>query len=235
MDPTQLEIITRIQIQKSVSEVFEGIVNQEKMSNYFISKSSGKMEEGKTVTWFFPEFEEGFPVEVGKIEYNKSITFCWCSDNEKTEVNIVLSEKSKNNTLVTVTEKGKENTPDGINWLKGNTEGWANFLACLKAYLEYGINLRKGAFDFLKEKILPNEILEVSADCEILTTRIVNFSQEQVFEAWSNPDHLKNWWGPNGFSNTFHEFNFRPGGKWSFIMHGPDCTGSSNESGFVKI
>jgi hypothetical protein len=35
-------------------------------------------------------------------------------------------------------------------WLMGNTEGWANFLACLKAYLEYGINLRKGAFDFLK-------------------------------------------------------------------------------------
>ena len=39
----------------------------------------------------------------------------------------------------------------GIKWLKGNTEGWANFLACLKAYLEYGINLRKGAFDFMKE------------------------------------------------------------------------------------
>jgi uncharacterized protein YndB with AHSA1/START domain len=151
MDSNRLEIVARIQIQKSVSEVFEGIVNPEKMSNYFISKSSGRMEEGTTVAWHFPEFEEGFPVEVGKVEQDKLVTFFWDSNNEKTEVNIKLSEKSKNSTLVTVAEKGKENTPEGINWLKGNTEGWANFLACLKAYLEYGINLRKGAFDFLNE------------------------------------------------------------------------------------
>jgi len=48
---------------------------------------------------------------------------------------------------VTVTEKSRDNNEAGIRWLKSNTEGWANFLACLKAYLEYGINLRKGAFD----------------------------------------------------------------------------------------
>jgi len=53
---------------------------------------------------------------------------------------------------VTVSEKGRENDEPGIYWLKGNTEGWANFLACLKAYLEYGINLRQGAFDFLADK-----------------------------------------------------------------------------------
>ncbi|MCG6188292.1 SRPBCC family protein [Maribellus maritimus] len=63
----------------------------------------------------------------------------------------------------------------------------------------------------------------------------MNFSQEKVFEAWSNPKHLKNWWGPNGFTNTFHVFDFRPGGKWSFIMHGPDGTDYANESVFVKI
>ncbi len=230
-----LEITAQIQITKPISEVFEGIVDPEKMSHYFISKSSGRMEEGRRVTWHFPEFEEGFPVEVGKIEVNKSITFFWGSNNEKTEVNIDLFEKSSNTTLVKVTEKGKENTPDGINWLKGNTEGWANFLACLKAYLEYGINLRKGAFDFLRDRVLPDEILKVSSDCEILTTRVVNFSQEQVFKAWSDPNHLKNWWGPNGFTNTFHEFDFRPGGRWNFIMHGPDGTDYLNESVFVKI
>jgi hypothetical protein len=46
-----------------------------------------------------------------------------------------------------VLEKSRENDVAGLKWLKGNTEGWANFLACLKAYLEYGINLRKGCFD----------------------------------------------------------------------------------------
>jgi uncharacterized protein YndB with AHSA1/START domain len=134
-----------------VAAVFEEIVNPEKMSNYFISKGSGNMEEGKTVTWHFPEFEEGFQVEIGIIAPNQSITFFWESNSKTTEVNITLTPKPGDSTLVTVTEKNWENTPDGINWLKGNTEGWANFLACLKAWMEYGINLRKGAFEFLKE------------------------------------------------------------------------------------
>jgi uncharacterized protein YndB with AHSA1/START domain len=151
MNSDKLEIKTQIQIQKPVAAVFEEIVNPEKMSNYFISKGSGNMEEGKTVTWHFPEFEEGFQVEIGIIAPNQSITFFWESNSKTTEVNITLTPKPGDSTLVTVTEKNWENTPDGINWLKGNTEGWANFLACLKAWMEYGINLRKGAFEFLKE------------------------------------------------------------------------------------
>jgi len=63
---------------------------------------------------------------------------------------MALTSKGSNATLVTITEKSMENNEAGIKWLKGNTEGWANFLACLKAYMEYGINLRKGGFDFLK-------------------------------------------------------------------------------------
>jgi hypothetical protein len=55
-----------------------------------------------------------------------------------------------NATIVEVTEKSMKNDEAGIKWLKQNTEGWANFLSCLKAWLEYGINLRKGAFDFMK-------------------------------------------------------------------------------------
>jgi uncharacterized protein YndB with AHSA1/START domain len=77
MNSDKLEIKTQIQIQKPVAAVFEEIVNPEKMSNYFISKGSGNMEEGKTVTWHFPEFEEGFQVEIGIIAPNQSITFFW--------------------------------------------------------------------------------------------------------------------------------------------------------------
>ena len=43
------------------------------------------------------------------------------------------------------------NNEEGLKWLSGNSFGWSNFLACLKAYLEYNINLRKGAFDFMKK------------------------------------------------------------------------------------
>ena len=68
-------------------------------------------------------------------------------------VEMTLVPGYSNSTIVTITEKGRNNDEAGIKWLKGNTEGWANFLACLKAYLEYGINLRKGAFDFMSDKI----------------------------------------------------------------------------------
>lgn len=72
-------------------------------------------------------------------------------------------------------------------------------------------------------------------DCEIVSSRILTTSQELVFKAWTDPNHLKNWWGPKGFTNTFNEFDLKPGGKWSFIMHGPDKGNYANECEFIKI
>ncbi len=64
--------------------------------------------------------------------------------------------------------------------------------------------------------------LAEGTDCDIITTRVLPFSREQVFAAFSDPERLARWWGPAGFTNTFHEFDFRPGGTWRFVMHGPD-------------
>ena len=147
-----LEIKAAIQILKPVDEVFEDIIDPVKMSNYFISKSSGKMEEGKNIIWQFPEFDMKFPVRVGKIEKDKYISFYWDVDGIELLTEMKLTQRANNSTLVSITEKSRENDEAGIKWLMGNTEGWANFLACLKAYLEYGINLRKGAFDFMSDK-----------------------------------------------------------------------------------
>ena len=72
-------------------------------------------------------------------------------------------------------------------------------------------------------------------DCEIVSSRVLEFSQDLVFEAWTNPNHLKNWWGPKGFKNTFEEFDLRPGGRWKFVMHAPDKGNFQNECEFVKI
>jgi uncharacterized protein YndB with AHSA1/START domain len=72
-------------------------------------------------------------------------------------------------------------------------------------------------------------------DCEIVSSRIVNFSQELVFTAWTDPNHLKNWWGPKGFTNTFEEFDLRPGGRWKFVMHAQEQGNFQNECEFVKI
>jgi uncharacterized protein YndB with AHSA1/START domain len=150
MENQTLEIKTKIQISKPVNEVFEGIVDPTKMTNYFISKSSGRMEEGKETLWQFPEFDAEFPIKVKKIEKDKYISYYWVLDNIELLVEMTLTPTANNETVVTITEKSRANDEAGIRWLKGNTEGWANFLACLKAYLEYGINLRKGAFDYIK-------------------------------------------------------------------------------------
>jgi uncharacterized protein YndB with AHSA1/START domain len=80
-----------------------------------------------------------------------------------------------------------------------------------------------------------DQILQTTPDSEIVSTRTVNAPQEIVFRAWSEPEHLKNWWGPNGFTNTFNVFDFQVGGKWSFVMHGPDKGNYANECEFIKI
>ena len=67
MQNKKLEINVALQIQKPIEEVFQAIIDPEKMSNYFISKGSGIMEENKELIWNFPEFEDDYPVQVGKI------------------------------------------------------------------------------------------------------------------------------------------------------------------------
>lgn len=149
----QLEIKTALQISEAQKTVFDAIVDPWNMSHYFISESSGKMEEGKTINWKFPEFEEAFPVTILKVKPNELISFEWDgAKGQKLKVEIQLEKMEGPSTLVRITEGEMDFDEAGINWLKQNTEGWANFLACLKAYVEYGINLRKGAFDFMKKQ-----------------------------------------------------------------------------------
>ncbi len=58
---------------------------------------------------------------------------------------------------------------------------------------------------------------------------------ESVFSAIQDPDRLARWWGPEGFTNTFHTFEFRQGGPWRFTMHGPDGADYPNQSEFLEI
>jgi uncharacterized protein YndB with AHSA1/START domain len=74
-----------------------------------------------------------------------------------------------------------------------------------------------------------------SSDREIISTRVFDASREQLFLAWTDPAILALWWGPKGFTNTFHMFEPRPGGAWKFVMHGPDGTDYKNESIFREI
>lgn len=145
----QLEIKTGIQVLKPVGEVFEAIIDPDKMKNYFISQSTGRMREGETLTWKFPEMDIEFPVKIGRVEKNKYISYEWDGsfNGQQTLVEMNLHQVEPEITFIVITEKSKPNNEAGIKWLKSNTEGWANFLACLKAWMEYGVHLRKGAFN----------------------------------------------------------------------------------------
>lgn len=67
------------------------------------------------------------------------------------------------------------------------------------------------------------------------TSREIPALPEIIFAAFVNPERLARWWGPSGFTNTFNQFQFTPGGTWSFVMHGPDGTNYPNESVFAEI
>jgi uncharacterized protein YndB with AHSA1/START domain len=56
----------------------------------------------------------------------------------------------------------------------------------------------------------------------IIGSRVLDAPRELVFKAFTDPQHLAAWWGPDGFSLTTHSFDFRVGGVWRFVMHGPD-------------
>lgn len=67
------------------------------------------------------------------------------------------------------------------------------------------------------------------------SSREIPATPDQIFAAISDPGRLSRWWGPAGFTNTFDVCEFKPGGQWSFTMHGPDGANYPNESIFAEI
>jgi uncharacterized protein YndB with AHSA1/START domain len=74
-----------------------------------------------------------------------------------------------------------------------------------------------------------------TADRELNISRLLNAPVELVWEVWTNPGHIKNWWGPNGFTSTITKMEVEPGGEWNLVMHGPDGTDYKNKSIFREI
>ena len=72
-------------------------------------------------------------------------------------------------------------------------------------------------------------------DAAVSTERVFSANPRKVFTAFEQSDLLARWWGPSGFTNTFERFEFQPGGRWVFVMHGPNGTDYPNESVFREI
>jgi uncharacterized protein YndB with AHSA1/START domain len=74
-----------------------------------------------------------------------------------------------------------------------------------------------------------------TADRELRISRVLNAPIELLWEVWTDPEHFKHWWGPDGFTNTITKMEMRKGGEWNLVMHGPDGTDYKNESIIKEI
>jgi uncharacterized protein YndB with AHSA1/START domain len=74
-----------------------------------------------------------------------------------------------------------------------------------------------------------------TTDRELRLTRTLDAPVELVWEVWTQPQHIAQWWGPNGFTNTISKMEIEPGGEWDLVMHGPDGTDYKNKSVFKEI
>jgi len=70
---------------------------------------------------------------------------------------------------------------------------------------------------------------------EMRISRTFKASITLMWEVWTKPEHIANWWGPKGFTNTIHTMDFTEGGEWKFTMHGPDGKDYANRSIFKEI
>jgi len=142
----QPEFEVQLKIQKPVAEVFDAVVNPKKLTGYFIQTSSGPLVEGKTVMWSFAEHPGEFPVKVRQVAQNERIVFEWESAEGGYDTKVEMSFKALDDrsSMVQIRESGWRDTPKGIETSYGNAGGWMHMMCCMKAYLEYGINLRAG-------------------------------------------------------------------------------------------
>jgi uncharacterized protein YndB with AHSA1/START domain len=77
--------------------------------------------------------------------------------------------------------------------------------------------------------------MEAIAERSDIRSRLIEAGPAEVFAAMSDASRVARWWGPDGFTNTIHTFEFEPGGAWRLTMHGPDGNDYPNESRFTRI
>jgi uncharacterized protein YndB with AHSA1/START domain len=75
----------------------------------------------------------------------------------------------------------------------------------------------------------------ISTDKTLHISKELNAPIAWVWQVWTSIEHIKNWWGPNGFTNTIRKMDMQPGGEWLFTMHGPDGKNYPNKSIFKEI
>lgn len=151
----ELKFQVQTKIQKPVEEVFDAVHNPDKLSGYFTNGgASAPLHEGTTVEWAFadnPGDEKlKFPVKVEKVIPNELIVLEWeGAKGLQTRVEMQFEKSGPSETIVRISETGWRETQADLDSSYLNCFGWSQMVSCLKAYTEYGIDLRKGAYEGL--------------------------------------------------------------------------------------
>lgn len=127
-------------IRKPIEDVFEAFINPEVTTNFWFTKSTGKLEEGKTITWEWEMYGVKSVVKVDQVIPNELIKTVWREPSSNVDYEFKKMEKG---TLVTIKSYGFAQTGEELlRQVNDNTGGFTTVLDGCKAYLEHGINLR---------------------------------------------------------------------------------------------
>jgi uncharacterized protein YndB with AHSA1/START domain len=143
MEPT---FQVQLKIRKPAAEVFDAVVQPEKLSGYFVQAASAPLVAGTTVKWRFAEVPGEHDVIVREVVKDQRVVFEWeaPSGGYNVLVEMKFQPLDAGDTMVQISESGWRDTPEDVANSYGNTGGWMHMMCCLKAYLEYRINLRAG-------------------------------------------------------------------------------------------
>jgi uncharacterized protein YndB with AHSA1/START domain len=139
-----IDVKVKDKILRPVAEVFDAVLNQQKLSNFFISRASGPLTEGASTTWFFDDIGGQLHITAKVIRENEFIAFEWAASGITALVTINFTVIDPDSCSVTITEKSFPFDPAGISKALQQTQGWTDFICSKKAWLYCGINLRSG-------------------------------------------------------------------------------------------
>jgi uncharacterized protein YndB with AHSA1/START domain len=136
----------QLKVLKPAAEVFDAVVRPDRLNRYFVQAASGPLVEGATVKWRFAEVPGEHDVRVRRVVKDQRLVLEWnaAGGDHTIEVEMTFQPLDAATTMVQISERGWRETPEDIRSSYGNAGGWMHMMCCLKAYLEYGINLRAG-------------------------------------------------------------------------------------------
>ena len=178
------------------------------MSRYFISWGSGHLDAGNPVIWKWDDVGAQLTITPQEVETNRSVSFLWSASGTETRVVIQLDQDGADETVVKVSDSGWPRDAQGTARCLEAMQGWMHMLCCLKAYLEYGINLRSVGVNELKKAMRKN-------DEPVVVEQTYNTSINAVWSSITEIDQMRQWYFENipsfkpevGFETQFNVEN----------------------------